>query len=743
MKNYEDFEMVIGKVGDLKVYSVTVSKACGGKLGDADGAFRLEEITDVEPDAGAAVDSPVLARNVMILDKEGGNAGGQKKDLNFTPTNPLQPDAARAYGNRLREALFKPKIAELFGAAKKLSRDANSALRIRLDLTRAPELAVLPWEYLRTTDDSNFVGLDIDTTLVRYLSGSEAVRPLRVIPPLRILVMKSSPKDQAMLDVNMEADKIMEALKQLNNDIRNVEIVPLEKATFTGLKAALNEAHVNDKPFHVFHFIGHGSFDEESGKGFLLFEDDDGNGSAVDHDALGRLLQPYRTDLRLAVLNACEGARLSISDSYSSVAAKLIDVAEIPAVIAMQFAVTDAAAIIFAEAFYRQLAGGESLERAVDVARLEIDNPDNYHRLNKPMRAEKEWATPVFYLRSTNGFLFEVKVPTALPHLRTHYEDLDMLLKRSYLVIFLGLEVNLLNRPYFDPWEPEKGLPSAAELCAYLSRLLKINPPRDSLARLATQLKLNGENPSQTFRAVFKNMDKPSKLHEVLGQITQKITAALPEEVTDPCHCSILFVTTTYDFALENAFRKAGIIEFDTITYAKNQDDNWIFFHNRYRDNPGEANHLNNPAEVTPLVEPHTPNKYEGLRNRSPVILKLPGEMPRDLLNDSGFAITEDDFFNFAHKELATLLPADLLGQINSSVHLYIGYDLQNWTLRLLWNRICENQSPKRRQGSSAVVSDSEEDPNVAFWNEYKVNRVPASLDDYVAGLEEYILRRL
>lgn len=736
MKKYEDFEIVIEKVGDYNVYAVNVRQACGGKLGDASGGFTLEEVTsggETVADGDAHASPSVSTRNVTVL---ADNGDGQKKNLTVSLTDPLPEEAAKKFGDRLREAIFKPRISQLWGEARNLSGAALAALRIRLDLTRAPELGVLPWEYLRATDGSNFVGLDEDTTLVRYLSTSDAVRPLRVLPPLRVLVMASVPEDLQQLAANVEIDQIKQSLAKLN--VENIEIIVLEQATRSSLETALEEARRNEKPFHIFHFIGHGAFDEAKKEGVLLFEGTDKKSVSVGGEDLGRILQPYRTDLRLAILNACEGARLSISDSYSSVAAKLMEVAEIPAVIAMQFAVTDGAAIIFAKSFYAQLAAGESLERAVDAARLSINNPDNYARLvpPKPMRAEREWATPVFYLRADNGFIFELKVPKPLPNLKGHYADIATLLKRCYLVIFLGLEVNLLNRPYYDPWEPGKGLPSSAELCSYLSSQLKISPPKDSVAKLAKQLELNGIPPAPLFRQVFQKLDKPTKLYEVLGQITQKITATLPDTVTDPCHCAMLFVTTTYDFALETAFQNAGISEYDTITYAKNEDENWMFFHKHYKDNQR--------VETIPLVEPHTPNKYEGLRNKSPIILKLPGEVSADVLDDSSFAVTEDDFFTFANKELSALLPADLLGQINSSFHLYIGYDLQNWTLRLLWNRICENQSLKWRKGSYAIVGDEKEDPNVPYWDENKVKqRVAAGLDDYVAGLEEFVLRQL
>ncbi|HEX2370177.1 MAG TPA: CHAT domain-containing protein, partial [Acidimicrobiia bacterium] len=62
------------------------------------------------------------------------------------------------------------------------------------------------------------------------------------------------------------------------------------------------------------------------------------------------ILHGYRP-LRLALLNACEGARGSASDPFAGAAQSLVQQG-IPAVIAMQFPITDRAAILFAQEFY-------------------------------------------------------------------------------------------------------------------------------------------------------------------------------------------------------------------------------------------------------------------------------------------------------------------------------------------------------------------------------------------------------
>ena len=727
MSKYEDFEIVVERVGDAEIYAVNVRQPCGGNVGDASSSFSMVEIKTLggSQNNTADIDPDAASRNFKIV------SGGKENEYSLSFSAALSETAAKDVGVKLSQAIFKNDVLERLGECKAYCKAQKASLRIRLDLSRSAELAVLPWEYLRSTDNSNFVCLDIDTTLVRYLQTSNAIGPLKVIPPLRILVMAATPNDLPQLAKNDEIQNIRKGLEAFSQLEEAVEIQVLPKATMSALESALKKAQDDDEPYHVFHFIGHGAFDKDKQEGVLLLEDEQGKGVAYGHEDLGRLFQQFRSDLRLIVLNACEGARLSTTDSYSSVATKIMQIAETPAIIAMQFSITDSAAIIFAKSFYGQLASGENLEVAVDAARMAVTKPDEYQTLGKSVPVDKEWATPVFYLTANSGHLFDIKIPMPPEDLDAHYAAIKQLLPTCNLVVFLGLDVNLLNRPFYDSWKPGKGLPSAAELCSYLSGQLHFSPARHSLAGLAQQLRLSGRVLTDEFSPIFGASNKSSKLYEVFANLTKKITDQLPEEAPDPCHCSLLFVTTTYDFALENAFMEAGIGDFNAVCYNQDDEGNWFFLHSIYKDKKLLSN--------TPLVPPNAPNEYKGLRNKWPVILKLSGEVK----SDSAFAITEDDFFAFAHRGLSELLPADLLGQINTSRHLYLGYDLQSWTLRLLWNRICENQGQKKKESSYAVVFHERDDPNARFWHENGVGFATASLDDYVAGLEKYVRNQL
>jgi formylglycine-generating enzyme len=99
--------------------------------------------------------------------------------------------------------------------------------------------------------------------------------------------------------------------------------------------------------------------------------------------------------LRLAVLNCCEGSRVSMKDLFSGVSTALIQQG-IPAVAAMQFPISDKAAKKFAGSFYAALTDGYPADAAMAEARKAVFGMPN----------DAEWGTPVLYMRSADGLLF-------------------------------------------------------------------------------------------------------------------------------------------------------------------------------------------------------------------------------------------------------------------------------------------------------------------------------------------------
>jgi hypothetical protein len=251
----------------------------------------------------------------------------------------------------------------------------------------------LPWEFLYHERD--FLAISDWTPIVRYLDLPTAREPLAVAPPLRILAMVSSPSNAPPLDVDRERENLERALGGFV-DAGLVEISWLEQATLAELQRTLRRSG----PFHVFHFIGHGGFDEQAKDGVLLLEDERGRGRFVPGLNLGVTLANH-TSLRVAVLNSCEGGREADDDPFAGVASSLVR-SQIPAVLAMQFEITDRAAATFAGWLYESLADGYPVDAALSQARLAIFNEPN------PL----EWGTPVLLMRVSDGRIFDV---TAAP----------------------------------------------------------------------------------------------------------------------------------------------------------------------------------------------------------------------------------------------------------------------------------------------------------------------------------------
>lgn len=297
---------------------------------------------------------------------------------------------ARQFGTKLFETVFRGDIRASFVSCQYEARRRGQGLRLKLRLD-APELINIPWEYLYDGSQGRFLSLFEDTPIVRYVDMPGRIAPLCVEPPLSVLVMISSPKDYPSLEVEREQANLREAVQGLV-DADLLTITWVESATLPALAVMLLRGK-----YHVFHYIGHGGFDERSQDGVLVLEDEEGRGRLTSGERLAVLLGNHRT-MRLAILNACEGARTAVDDPFAGTAMTLVKTGGVPAVVAMQVAITDEAAVTFAHGFYSALSVGRPVDAAVTQARLAIFAGGN----------DVEWGTPVLYMRSPDGRLFDM-----------------------------------------------------------------------------------------------------------------------------------------------------------------------------------------------------------------------------------------------------------------------------------------------------------------------------------------------
>jgi TonB family protein len=368
---YEDFDLQIEPAGEK--YRVRLLNA---PTGQATTEFALP-FTDIEV-------SNFLSRIGQVR-------------LSMRRVDAPELQAAKEFGGRLFSAIFSGEmIAQLRGSMEQAA-DKECGLRIRLRLTDVPALADLPWEFLYDANQNHFLTTSSETPLVRFLDLPQRISPLRVTLPLRVLVVISSPRNLKRLDAEGEWERLRDALGDLSSS-GQIVLERLPSATLDALRLRARGA-----PFHIFHFIGHGGFDNAAQDGVLQFEDEMGMSYPVRGELLGMQLHDHRS-LRLAVLNACEGARSSRQDPFSGVAQSLLQ-QRVPAVIAMQFEISDAAAKVFALEFYRAVAEGNPVDAAVCESRKALFKEE----------FGQEWATPVLYMRSQEGQLFELQAVAAPP----------------------------------------------------------------------------------------------------------------------------------------------------------------------------------------------------------------------------------------------------------------------------------------------------------------------------------------
>ena len=307
-----------------------------------------------------------------------------------------QMEEARQFGARLFEALMVGGVRDIFRAARGAAEASRKGLRLTLGLTDTPELMDLPWEFLY--EKPRFFSQSIYTPIVRSLDLRDAPMAHPVTLPLSVLGMVSSPSGYATLDVEQEKLKLAMALRPLEDE-GLVTLDWLERGTLRHLDEAVNW----HREIHVFHFIGHGGYDPRDRSGVLVLEDERGDPHEVSGEELGLLLQDERS-LRLAVLNSCEGARSSHVDPFSGAASSLVHQGA-PAVIGMQFEITDEAAIAFSGRLYAALATDFPVDAALAQARRSIFAAGN----------DIEFGTPVLFLRGADARIFDVDQDSAAP----------------------------------------------------------------------------------------------------------------------------------------------------------------------------------------------------------------------------------------------------------------------------------------------------------------------------------------
>jgi len=262
-------------------------------------------------------------------------------------------------------------------------RRQSKGLRIRLNVD-SPELMVLPWEFLYSPQDG-FCSLTRDISLVR--SPGRDPRPYKAQIPLHMVILSSNPEGSVKLNLQRESRVIKDALEALIKS-KEMSLEHIEAASLSDLRRRLMS--LSDAPPHILHYMGHGDLDR------VLLEDEVGASKPLSGGSLAVILG-MMPSIQLVVLNACESGQPDISDMRLGVANALA-MAGIPAVIAMQFRISDDAALAFSKGLYEALAAGHPIDTAVVWARVTIHSEFSGNTV--------EWGTPALYMLGKKPLLY-------------------------------------------------------------------------------------------------------------------------------------------------------------------------------------------------------------------------------------------------------------------------------------------------------------------------------------------------
>jgi CHAT domain/WD domain, G-beta repeat len=358
--------------------------------GRVPGMFRVEVVASPVGETSATVEldaDALLARRGLLQQAVLASAVLSRRVL------PETEQPVREAGKALFAGLLGTgEVAGRYRACAAVAAMRGEGLRVVLRID-TPALAGLPWEAMY--DQAAGVYVCRQDLLVRHVPVASVPAPLRVQPPLRILGVVSSPRGLPALDVQKEQDQLARALaRPASKGLAELHWAP--SATWADLQEWLLEGE-----WHVLHFIGHGDFDPARDEGMLALMREDGRADLVAAHRLVDLLRQARPMPRLVVLNSCSGAAAGVSDLFSGTAAALVR-GGVSAVAAMQYEISDPAAVAFARGFYAAIVRGRGVDDAVSSGRVAI--------LGLSDRT-LEWVTPVLYLRGHDSQLFTLPAP--------------------------------------------------------------------------------------------------------------------------------------------------------------------------------------------------------------------------------------------------------------------------------------------------------------------------------------------
>lgn len=276
------------------------------------------------------------------------------------------------------------------------------------------------------------------------------------------------------------------------------------------------------------------------------------------------------------------------------------------------------------------------------------------------------------------------------------------------LVIVLGADADAMA----DLQRPE--LPGSPEIVAHLAQTFSCPPEhvRD-LAHVAQYVALtSGVGPLyDELHRLFDGEYRPGPIHTGIAE--------LERVVSERAEAHQLVVTTAFHQLLEQALGAAER-EFDVVSYLAVGRHQGKFVHTA----PGSSAIVVDAPYAYTEVSP----------DRRSVILKIHGGIDRAPGREwESFVVSEDDHIDhLAHGDIAVALPVTLAARLRRSHFLFLGYPLQEWSLRIFLHRVWGREKVSYRSWAVAPGVDGLQE---GLWRQRGIDLLDAPLTAYVRAL--------
>lgn len=323
----------------------------------------------------------------------------------------------------LHEEVFQGDLRDVLSRLRESSEDGHVLVRL---FTHDRALSGVPFEALcKGGTTEGFLGTSPDIVFARGVSSPEPWAPREVRGAVRLLAIAPGSDDRALAVLHAALGPSIEAGEvEWLDPISGPLVSP----------AVLFDRLRRGKSPHIVHFLGHGGV-EASGRPVLrMADDEDGEEVWLGAEAFARELSAsFDEDLRLVVLEACEGARQGALGS----AAEMLAQAGADAVVAHQWPVKADVARTCSAEIYRALTGAErdsgDVGASVAAARRTL------------LAQSAEAFSPVLYLRASDTVIFDfhgrrVAKPAGRRRNKGVAPALQTMLERPFTMILGGLD---------------------------------------------------------------------------------------------------------------------------------------------------------------------------------------------------------------------------------------------------------------------------------------------------------------